>query len=134
MAIFGRKKQPERTAAYVAAERVLDQTEAFCKSVLEFVDGTSEGEQRMIAEVHDKLGNAARLRESLQDGTLDPTVCTSMGFSLTFNQLVEIVNKLDASTPEERELIEAAKKQISAALAAGYGPALELQAKGKIAL
>ena len=133
MAFFGRSK-PQRTEAYLLAERVLDQTEAFCNSVLEYVDGTSEGEKRMIAEVNGKLANAARLRESLQEGSLDPQMCTTMGFALTFNQLVQIVNNLDGSTPAETDIIDAAKRQISAALKAGYGPALEMQQKGELKL
>ena len=132
MALFSRNRQPERTAAYVQAERVLNQTEAFCKSVLEYVDGTSEGEKAMIAEVRDKLSNAGRLMESLKDGSLDPQMCTTMGFALTFNQLIEIVSKLDGSTPAEAQMIEAAKMQIDAAVKAGYGPALELQKQGKL--
>lgn len=135
MGLFGgKKKQVQKNGAYRAAEQVLDQAEAFCNSVLQYVDGTSEGEQKMIAEVRDKLGNAARLRESLADGTLDPQMCQTMGFALTFGQLVEIVTKLDASTSEERALIDAAKKQLAVAVKAGYGPALELQQKGALPL
>ena len=131
MALFGRNsKKPERTAAYIAAERVLDQTKAFCKFVLEYVDGTTEGEQKMIAEVNDKLSNAERLQERLQNGELDPQMCTTMGYALTFNQLVEIVTKLDASTPAEEELIAASKQQLQASLEAGYPPALDLQKRG----
>ena len=131
MALFGRNKV-ERTAAYVQAERVLNQTVAFCKSVLEYVDGTSEAEQKMVAEVNDKLSNAERLMERLQEGSLDPQMCTTMGFALTFNQLLEIVYKLDGSTPAEAEMISAAKAQIQTALQAGYGPAVELQQQGKL--
>ncbi|MDO4533642.1 MAG: hypothetical protein Q4C36_07970 [Coriobacteriia bacterium] len=133
MALFGRNKV-ERTAEYVQAERVLNQTEAFCKSVLEYVDGTSEAEQKMVAEVRDKLSNAERLMERLQEGSLDPRMCTTMGFSLTFNQLLEIVEKLDGSTPAEAEMINAAKAQIQTALQAGYAPAVELQQQGKLPL
>ena len=131
MALFGRNKV-ERGAAYVQAERVLNQTVAFCKSVLEYVDGTSEAEQSMIAEVRDKLSNAERLMERLQEGSLDPQMCTTMGFALTFNQLLEIVEKLDGSTPAEAEMISAAKAQIQTALQAGYAPAVELQQQGKL--
>jgi len=130
MALFSRNQKPERTAAYIAAERVLDQTEAFCKFVLEYVDGTTEGEQKMVAEVHDKLSNAARLRERLQNGDLDPQMCTTMGYALTFNQLVEIVTKLDASTPAEEELIAASRQQLQASLEAGYAPAVDLNKRG----
>lgn len=137
MAFFGGKKRNKAdkgTAEYRMAEQVLGQTVAFCESVLTYVDGTTEAEKAMIAEVHDKLGNAKRLRESLDDGTLDPQMCTTMGFALTFNQLVEITTKLDASSSEEQALIDAAKLQLAQAVKANYAPAVEMQKAGKLPL
>ncbi|MDO4890866.1 MAG: hypothetical protein Q3963_05840 [Coriobacteriaceae bacterium] len=130
MALFGRNKKPAVTQEYQMAEQVLGQTVAFCNSVLEYVDGTSEAEQKMIAEVREKLGNANSLQESLREGRMDPQMCATVGFSLTFNQLIEIVTKLDASNSEERALIDAAKRQLERSLASGYGPALEMQRQG----
>ena len=137
MAIFGGKKRNKGnkgTAEYRTAEQVLSQTVAFCESVLRYVDGTTEAEKAMIAEVRDKLGNAQRLQESLGDGTLDPQMCTTMGFALTFNQLVEITTKLDASSSEEQALIDAAKRQLELAVKANYAPAVEMQKAGKLPL
>ena len=134
MALFGRNTKPEATQEFKMAERVLDQTAAFCNSVLEYVDGTSEGEKVMIAEVREKIGNVTSLREALNEGRMDPQMCSSLGFALTFGELVQIVTKLDASTSEERALIDAAKQQIGLALQAGYGPAVELNRQGKLPL
>lgn len=134
MALFGAKNKPERTEAFATAEKVLEQTEAICNCVLQYVDGTSDAEQVMISDAHEKLGNASSLKESLYNGTLDPQMCTTLGFSLTFAQLVLIVTKLDGSTPEETELIDIAKQQLALAVQAGYAPAVEIVERGLIEL
>ena len=134
MALFARNTKPEVTEEYKRAERVLEQTDALCNCVLEYVDGTTDREKLMISEVNDKKNNAASLRESLEEGRLDPQMVATLAFALSFNQLLELVYKLDASTDEERELIAIAKKQLGLALQAGYGPAVELNRLGKLPL
>ena len=132
MALFGGRKleKPEKTETYTMAEQVLAQTEAFCNGVLSYVDGTTDAEKRMRTEVNQKLANAQGLKDALEEGRLDPQMCITLGFSITYSQLVEIVTKLDASTPEEEAFIDAAHRQLEVAAQAGYAPALELQRQG----
>lgn len=134
MGLFDRGKSPAEAEGFGTAKKVLEQTEALCNCVLRYVDGTTDSEKLIISEVHDKLSNVERLKESLVSGALDPQTCISMGFALTFNQMVELVNKLDASTPEEHELVDLAKQQIAVALKAGYGPAVEMDRQGRLPL
>lgn len=132
MALFNKNAKPARSEEFKRALTVLGQTESLCHCVLDYVDGTTDGEKLMISEVKDKLNNVASLRESLYDGRLDPQMCATLGFSLTFNQLLELVYKLDASNDQERELIAIAKKQLALALQAGYAPAVELNKMRKL--
>ena len=134
MPLFNKAAKPERTEEFKRALTVIGQTESLCNCVLEYVDGTTDGEKLMISEVKDKLNNATGLKESLYEGRLDPQMCATLAFSLTFNQLLELVYKLDASNDEERELIAIAKKQLELALQAGYGPAVELNRMSKLPL
>lgn len=134
MGLFGRDRKPEVTETFKVAERVLQQTEALCACVLEYVDGTTEDERKIIEVVREKQGNAQRLDESLHAGEIDPQMCISMGFALTFGQMVELVRRLDASTPEEGEMVRIAKEQLALALQAGYPPAVELNEKGQLPL
>lgn len=134
MALFSKNAKPEATPEFKVAERVLEQTEALCDCVLKYVDGTTDSEKLMISEVVEKKSNALSLKESLHDGRLDAQMVATIGFSLTFNQLLEVVNKLDASNDAEREFVDIAKQQLALALQAGYGPAVELDRQGKLPL
>ena len=132
--MFGRNAKPEITPEYKTAEKVLEQTEALCNCVLKYVDGNTDTEKLMISEVSEKLRNAASLKESLRDGRLDAQMVGTIGFSLTFNQLLEIVTKLDVSNDAEQEFVDIAKEQLALALRAGYAPAAELNRQGKLPL
>ena len=132
MALFGKNAKAEATAEYKMAQRVLDQGEALCNCVLDYVDGTPDSEKRMISEVSEKKSNVLSLKDALREGRLDPQMCATLGFSLTFNQMLQIVKHLDASNDAEREFIDIARQQIALALKAGYGPAVELERQGKL--